>query len=297
MTLIRAWCRAPGRENSLAEHSVSLLLLASCVNELRERVEVVARRSEAQGVCRATDVWVLAGASMLLHDVGKACLNHQKTVRVEGGECKARFRYHEVVSAVLVSRAITDDSELCWVLGGEHLAPVVVYAVLSHHQAMSGRALDVVIPDEVRVSGDVARSCGPVSVDGLRGSVAEMRRLLKTVVAGRAPVPGGALDRISRALELFSRNVRDLDLSSETHKLVASLAGGEGGYELVRRFVSRCDPRVWGMAYVISGVTMICDTLAAAVQRGEGYEQRGLAKRLVREMRVSLDLLRECIGL
>lgn len=73
-------------------------------------------------------------------------------------------------------------------------------------------------------------------------------------------------------------------------KLYDSLVSKSGGYEFVRRFVKDYDPRVWRVAYVVSGILMISDTLAATVERGEG---EGLAGSLVKEFGIGIEEIDE----
>lgn len=280
---LMAWLPNERYENTLTQHLLDTAVVAAGIEGIRKRIGALACRLEKTGLAGEDEVLSLIFSSLLLHDLGKGCSKHQESFRKRGRE--PSFPYHEVVSAIILTRSITESSRLRSLLGGDEIAPAIVYAVLSHHQAMGGRAIEVLHEGREELASNVVFKCGRLLAGELSYTLIELSENLPKALSNS--MSQKIIERILEIVEEVRSSVCDLDLRSETLLLYSSLAEEEGGYELLRKFIENYDPRVWQLAYVASGITMTSDTLAASAERGGGV--RGLTHSLLRELGIKIE--------
>lgn len=265
--VLYAWCGSP-----LGEHSLNTVRVALATPRLRRTAEVLALKLRAlDDGLGDVDAIELVLLPLAFHDLGKACVGYQGTVRVKDGECRASFTYHEVLSAALIAKVLSTVPGL-----RDSVKYVIVSAVLNHHYAMRSLERGAMHGSELLKRSGQPSPEAPGLVRGIRAGMSPRSRLAESIVKELE----GALEE-----QIESGGGLPYALNS----LLGGLGGLPGGFAFLRPPPSSGGlPRY--IASALTGLVNISDSISAHCERGG---TNVFAEELMRELGTSCgDLIR-----
>jgi len=182
--------------------------------------------------------------SLALHDIGKACSNYQGAVKVMNGKCRAGFKYHEVISAVLVAEALSNLQQL-----SEPIKCVITLAILNHHYVM--RTLKINSRSYYGFINDVLKSSGSIMREA-----ADVLKEISMELDLRSPLVNDVINHLAQLCSV--------DLRNALMYLIAGIAGRPGGY----KFLEHEPVSAYYLASALAGLINISDSISAHCERG-----------------------------
>lgn len=255
-----AWC-----DSRLDQHSLDAVATVKKVRKLDSICYVLAVKLHREVGLNVEDAYELILTAVALHDIGKAFTNYQKTVEGHGNECRANFRYHEVVGASLLAESLI-RTQL-----NDAAKYLITLAVLNHHYTLRDLRLFTLS----NFKQEVIRSAGSL----VHGVVDDIRTI-KSCMSLSSPTASDIFDSLLKVCE------DGLDLERSLSYLIAGINKRQGGYEFLRRGGAKT------LDYLVSattGLINISDYLSGYCRRPG--RRSIFAEKVLEELMISCDTL------
>ena len=272
--VIYAWCGS-----RLKDHLVNTARASLKVRNLGRIAEVIAYKlsnycSWAESKISANEAYELILLTLALHDIGKACSRYQESVILNSSECKANFRYHEVVSAAIVAEALLPVSL------SDPVRAAITLSILNHHHAL--RDIKSVATTYLPAHRDVISESGPFIYDA-----SKLPQEISIELGLRSPLIRSITDSL---VEVCRESCNESNLGDFVSYLIAGIRGRPGGYVFlirgVRRYYSGITKYLISM---LSGLISIADNLSAYCERSN--RRNPFVNKLLNELNVTCEAL------
>ncbi|RLG77677.1 MAG: CRISPR-associated endonuclease Cas3'' [Thermoprotei archaeon] len=272
--VVYAWCGS-----RLKDHLVNTAKAVLKVRSLDRIAGVIAYKlsnycSSAEGRISASEARELILLTLALHDIGKACRRYQESVILNGSECKASFRYHEVISAAIVAEALLPVSL------SDPVRAVITLSVLNHHHAL--RDVKSVATTYLPAYHDVISESGPFIYEA-----SKLPQEIYIDLGLRSPLVRSVVDSL---VKVCRKSCNEGKLGDFISYLIAGIRGRPGGYMFLIRGVKRSYGGVTKyLVSALSGLISIADNLSAYCERSD--RRNPFVNNLLNELNVTCEAL------
>lgn len=282
MCRARAWCKVGNYENWLADHLFTSLKVTLELEKLNKSLYISSKkasnffdkqnRDKIQIIALTSSLY-----SIIAHDFGKACSKFQSTVYADDkNQCHANFRFHEIISGAIVYEFVKRNiNEIIEIEVPQEdqlksfIYSTIIYPVISHHQAMKGRGIEVIDRDPRIEAESLAKECGELQIDKIKTEIDDLKNRIERLIENEQPFKE-PLQKAVKWLEITKGSVDNV--SDKSIKELISYLRGEGVSQEKR--LTAALPLLRQHTYVTTGVLMIADDLAALCERRNSQPSR-----------------------
>ncbi len=225
------------------------------------------------------DIYKLLILAASLHDIGKIGANYQNpnNLRYEDSECKASFKYHEIISGTIIAEALTLPGEDIGI--NDIVKTMITLSVLNHHYALRDLK-EMISTDITKLVEEIIRTSGVLT----QSSILELERLqkdLSNILEINNQVSQKLITRIKEVIRIGSDQK---SFKSMITRLLWTLRKHRAGYRFVVESINNY-PMTNYFVSIMTGIINVSDNIVAFCERGGSRGE--FAESLLKELNLS----------